>query len=162
MADNEDWWRSKEGAQAEALRARIREARRRKQQYNFNDHMATFAKWQEVWKSYEDNPEQRNWDIWRDYRTNKITLAAVGEKYGVSGSCVSGIVKRYDAKVKRALNICWLTPIHEAREGVLGVEFVFRHEDSFVGPAGEINAWTRLDGKEAIYYRCRKADEGED
>lgn len=71
----------------------------------------------------------RNWAIWREYRTTKTTYAALAKKHGVSGSRVGGIVHRYDRMARIALSKTMGVPMPDgAREGLLGVEFVFGFE----------------------------------
>jgi hypothetical protein len=78
---------------------------------------------------------ERNWAIWREYRSGGIFLREMAVKYGVSPTRISQIIRRRDRDVKRVLNrgLCpSYGPLEDpVREGTLGVEFTFRLDDPF-------------------------------
>lgn len=74
---------------------------------------------------------ERNWAIWRDYRTTSATLREVGRVYGIQAERVRQVVAKGD---KAIIKVLTRAPdasgsVSDAeREGTLGVEFVFTHE----------------------------------
>lgn len=163
MADEEEYiagWTEDFDAEAHRQRMQVfRKAANRDFEEQWAHRRAMHDKWLEVSEKYTDNWGQRNWDVWREYRTTKIDQKTLGEKYGISSGRVSSIVKKCDAKVKRALNISWLSSVHEARDGILGVEFVFRHEETISIHDPKLKEWNRLNNKDGVSFRCRKQDE---
>ena len=136
-----------------------RERMKWRHRYNAEYHKAQYAKWLEMNEKYKDNWDQRNWDVWHEYRTTKISQIALGEKYGVTGSCISNIIKRYDKKAKEALNMNFLNPVGSARDGMLDVEFVFRHDETISIHDPKLREWKELNNKDGVSFRCRKQDE---
>ena len=74
---------------------------------------------------------ERNWVIWRQYRTTSATLAKIGRAHGIGPQRVHNIVREIDRALRTALTRerCSPVPTSDAeREGTLGIEFVFTHE----------------------------------
>jgi DNA-directed RNA polymerase sigma subunit (sigma70/sigma32) len=42
----------------------------------------------------------RNWSIWSDYKSSRMTLRAVGDKYGLSRFRISQIVRKCDRMMR--------------------------------------------------------------
>ena len=78
---------------------------------------------------------ERNWAIWREYRSGGTTLSALGAKHGVGRARIRQIVMKCGREVKCALSTR-LLPLavlleDSVREGTLGVEFTFQLDDPF-------------------------------
>jgi hypothetical protein len=73
---------------------------------------------------------ERNWAIWREYRTTSATLRDVGRAHGINAERVRQIVLKADRAVINGLTRTLDAPMPASdatREGTLGVEFVFTH-----------------------------------
>ena len=149
MADDPDWWSSP--ISDEDWGQRLEEARQRR--------IKARGAWEEA-KAAEAAVRQRrinqaqgdynnrNWAIWRRYKTGGVTLQQVGNEFGVTGSRVSSIVSKCDRKVRKGLNYDWNNVPDEIRDATLGVEFVFRNEVTFAGWNGDMRGWDQLELKE--------------
>jgi hypothetical protein len=74
---------------------------------------------------------ERNWAVWRDYRTTSAILREVGRAHGIGSERVRQIVIKADRAIINALTRTPDAPVPTSeadREGTLGVEFVFTHE----------------------------------
>ena len=91
---------------------------------------------------------ERNWAVWREYRSGGIHLADLGAKYDITASRTRQIVTRFDKLVRHALRM----PFHpttepldgHVRDGILGVEFTFRADDPW-DPIQGFGDWAELD-----------------
>ena len=91
---------------------------------------------------------ERNWAVWREYRSGGVRLADVGAKYDITASRARQIVTRCDKLVHHALCMP-LRPTIEllddhVRDGILGVEFTFRADDPW-DPHQGLGDWIGLD-----------------
>ena len=120
---------------------------------------------------------ERNWAIWRDYRTTSATLHEVGRAHDIlTRERVRQIVAKIDRAIIKALTRMPDSPVPTSeaeREGTLGVEFVFTHEAALDDSAG---GWEPLPDAtnydryarrlyapryavdEGILYRVKKSD----
>lgn len=90
---------------------------------------------------------ERNWAIWRDYRTTSATLRDVGRAHGIDPERVRQIVLKGDRAVINALTRTPDAPVpasEAAREGMLGVEFVFTHEAVLGNASYRAGGWEPL------------------
>ena len=120
---------------------------------------------------------ERNWAIWRDYRTTSATLRDVGRAHGIQAERVRQIVAKGDRAVTNALTRTLDAPVPASeaardatREGTLGVEFVFAHEAVLGGASYRAGGWEPLAPlhrpahshnyaiDEGIMYRVKKND----
>jgi len=119
---------------------------------------------------------ERNWAIWRDYRTTSATLREVGRAHGIGPERVRQIVMKADRSVINALTRMPDSPVPTSdaeREGTLGVEFVFTHEAALDDsaedwePLADATNYDRYARRlyapryaidEGIFYRVKKSD----
>lgn len=90
---------------------------------------------------------ERNWAIWRDYRTTSATLRDVGRAHGINAERVRHIVAKGDKAVIRGLTRTLDAPMPASdatREGTLGVEFVFTHGAALGGTEYYEGGWKPL------------------
>lgn len=72
---------------------------------------------------------ERDWAIWRAYRTGQASQPALTKQHGLSQGPVNQAVGKGDRLVRAAMGRSINLPVsEELREGTLGVEFVFTHE----------------------------------
>ena len=94
---------------------------------------------------------ERNWAVWREYRSGGICLADIGAKYGITASRARQIVVRCDRQVLHALRKL-IRPTTEpledhVRNGILGVEFTFVDDLVITQEQLWSGQWTRLDNE---------------
>ena len=119
---------------------------------------------------------ERNWAIWRDYRTTSATLRDVGRAHGIDPERVRQIVLKADRAVINALTRAPDAPVPASdaeREGMLGVEFVFtrdvhsRHREAGWTPLADVTGRNRIGRRthshryaidEGIIFHVKKND----
>jgi hypothetical protein len=148
MEDDPPWWRSPithEEWERELAEAKQRgeEERKRKAEAEKRREAIRAARIEE----FKDDPRQRKWAMWREYKAGGTTLREVGDNFGVTQERVRQEVKKCDRILQGALYraIPTLPTADEVRDGILGVEFVFRNELTFTGWNGDTRGWNRLE-----------------
>lgn len=119
---------------------------------------------------------ERNWAIWRDYRTTSATLREVGSAHGIGAERVRQKVLKTDRAVINGLTRTPDAPVPMSdadREGTLGVEFIFAHDvhtshrEAGWEPLAEVTGRDRIGRPtyshryaidEGIMYRVKKND----
>ena len=91
---------------------------------------------------------ERNWAMWREYRSGGIRLKDLGAKHGITSGRVQQIVMRCDRLVRGALRKTMRPPVEpledHIRNGLLGVEFTFRADDPWDVHCG-YGDWVEVD-----------------
>lgn len=90
---------------------------------------------------------ERNWAIWREYRTTSAILREVGRAHGIGPERVRQIVIKADRAIINALTRMPDSPVPTSdaeREGTLGVEFVFTHEAALDDTSYRAEDWKPL------------------
>lgn len=148
MGGDPDWWSSP--ISDEDWGQRLEEARQRRIKARDaweEAKAAEAAVRQRRINQAQGDYNNRNWAIWRRYKTGGVTLQQVGNEFGVTGSRIREIVAKCDRKVRKGLNCNWNNVPDEIRDATLGVEFVFRNELTF-DPEESLKGWDPLEPDE--------------
>jgi len=84
----------------------------------------------------------RNTAIWRDRKNGKMTLAAIGEKYGISKEAVRQIVAKRQRIANISLSDLYLDGHLSCHPVVYGVTFEFSFEECYGDPVA-MNSFQR-------------------
>ena len=156
MSDDPDWWpkpwvyeverkkwREQAKQEAEEHKKQLEETRRRRAAGEDVRWELRKARWEE----FKDNPKQRKWAMWKEYKAGGTTLKKVGENFGITQERVRQSNAKCERILRTALNRDILTfpVIDEVREATLGVEFVFRNDLTFNVVDGDQKGWTQLE-----------------
>lgn len=116
------------------------------------------AVWHKRNEEFKNNPEQRKWAMWREYKAGGTTLDKVAKNFGVTRERVRQANAKCDRKIRTVLNPnlnnWWKNVPDEIRDAMLGVEFVFKNDLTFNGWDGDQTGWTQLENDNRINSAC--------
>jgi hypothetical protein len=140
------WWQSRItlqefNARREAAVERAEAETRARYEHN--------AVWHKRCEEFKNNPEQRKWAMWREYKAGGTTLEKVAKNFGITRERVRQSNAKCDRKLRTALNPgisrIWDNASDEIRDATLGVEFVFRNDLTFNVWDGDQKGWAQLE-----------------
>ena len=150
MEDDEEdcplWWQTQTplqefNARRKAAVERVEAEGRARYEHN--------AVWHRRNEEFKNNPEQRKWAMWREYKAGGTTLDRVAKNFGVTRERVRQSNAKCDRKLRTALNPnmmnWWKNVPDEIRDATLGVEFVFKNDLTFNVWDGDQTGWARLE-----------------
>jgi hypothetical protein len=150
MEDDEEdcplWWQTQTPLQEFNARRKAAVERAETETRARYEHNAVWHKRNEEFKN---NPEQRKWAMWREYKAGGTTLDKVAKNFGVTRERVRQSNAKCDRKLRTVLNPnmmnWWKNVPDEIRDATLGVEFVFKNDLAFSGWDGDSKGWAQLE-----------------